>query len=61
MMDTQSMISLFDAIVILYGIYCIYSAKKMIETNRRNGIAGESFWFYEGVKKFPEFFSTYHK
>ena len=35
--------------------------KKMIETNRRNGIAGESFWFYEGVKKFPEFFSTYHK
>ncbi len=34
---------------------------KMIETNRRNGIAGESFWFYEGVKKFPEFFSTYHK
>ena len=31
------MISLFDAIVILYGIYCIYSAKKMIETKRRTG------------------------
>lgn len=34
MMDTQSMISLFDAIVILYGIYCIYSAKKMSETKK---------------------------
>ncbi len=34
---------------------------KMIETNRRNGIVGESFWFYEGVKKFPEFFNSYHK
>lgn len=35
--------------------------RKMIETNRRNGIVGESFWFFEGLKKFPEFFSTYHQ
>lgn len=35
--------------------------KKMIEINRRNGLAGECFWFFEGVKKFPAFFETYHK
>lgn len=35
--------------------------KQMIEENRRQGITGESFWFFEGIKKFPEFFETYNK
>lgn len=35
--------------------------QKMIEVNRRNGIPGECFWFYEGVAKFPSFFETYHQ
>lgn len=35
--------------------------QKMIEVNRRNGLPGECFWFYEGVAKFPAFFETYHK
>lgn len=35
--------------------------KQMIEENRRQGFAGESFWFYEGLKKFPEFFKQYNK
>lgn len=34
---------------------------EMINENRRNGIAGESFWFFEGVKKFPTYFETYNK
>lgn len=33
----------------------------MINENRRNGINGESFWFFEGVKKFPAYFETYNK
>ncbi|GAB2545806.1 glycoside hydrolase family 10 protein [Rufibacter soli] len=35
--------------------------KQMVEENRRQGINGESFWFFEGVKKFPQFFETYKK
>ncbi len=33
----------------------------MINENRANGIVGESFWFFEGVKKFPAYFETYNK
>lgn len=32
---------------------------QMINENRRQGITGESFWFFEGVKKFPQFFQLY--
>ncbi len=35
--------------------------QKMIEVNRRNGITGEAFWFYEGLHKFPQFFSAYRQ
>lgn len=35
--------------------------QKMIEVNRRNGISGEAFWFYEGLQKFPHFFSAYRQ
>jgi len=31
----------------------------MIAENRRNGIKGECFFFFEGLRKFPEFFSDY--
>jgi len=31
---------------------------QMIEENRRNGIYGESFFFFEGLKKFKELFKT---
>jgi uncharacterized lipoprotein YddW (UPF0748 family) len=31
--------------------------KAMIETNRKLGIQGESFFFYEGLKAFPDYFS----
>src|SRR5690606_41072229 len=27
--------------------------EQMIDENRRQGIHGESFWFFEGLKKFP--------
>ncbi|QHL87602.1 family 10 glycosylhydrolase [Nibribacter ruber] len=32
---------------------------QMVAENRRQGITGESFWFFEGIKKFPEFFAAY--
>lgn len=35
--------------------------KKMVEANRKNGIIGEAFWFYEGLNKFSSFFNTYRK
>ncbi|KRD61274.1 hypothetical protein ASE40_06940 [Flavobacterium sp. Root935] len=31
--------------------------KNMIDTNRKLGIKGESFFFYEGLKAFPDYFS----
>ncbi|KHJ39375.1 hypothetical protein PBAC_03610 [Pedobacter glucosidilyticus] len=34
---------------------------QMINENRLNGITGESFWFFEGIKKFPSYFETYNK
>ena len=33
----------------------------MVTENRRNGIIGEGFWFFEGVKQFQGFFATYNK
>lgn len=33
---------------------------QMIQENRRQGIYGESFWFFEGLKKFPQFFNSYN-
>lgn len=33
--------------------------QQMIETNRRNGVRGEVFWFYEGLSRFPDFFTNY--
>lgn len=32
---------------------------QMIQENRRQGITGESFWFYEGLNKFSTFFDAY--
>jgi len=31
---------------------------EMIEINRKLGVTGESFFFYEGLKKFPDYFTT---
>ncbi len=35
--------------------------KQMIEENRKHGINGEVFFFYEGIKKFPDFFREIYK
>ena len=35
--------------------------KQMIEENRRCGIQGEVFFFYEGLKRYPAFFKTLYK
>lgn len=32
--------------------------RKMIEANRRHGITGESFWFFEGLKELPGYFGS---
>ena len=34
---------------------------EMVNENRRNGVIGECFWFFEGVKKFPTYFQVYNK
>jgi len=33
----------------------------MVVENRRQGISGECFFFFEGLKKHPEYFSKYNK
>ncbi len=33
----------------------------MIEANRKNGVKGEVFFFYEGLKLHPDFFKKYRK
>ncbi len=35
--------------------------KQMIEENRKNNINGEVFFFYEGIKKYPDFFREIYK
>lgn len=35
--------------------------KEMIEVNRKYGISGEVFFFYEGIKKYPDFFKEIYK
>jgi len=35
--------------------------KEMVELNRKYGINGEVFFFYEGIKKFPGFFKDQYK
>ena len=35
--------------------------KQMIDLNRKNGINGEVFFFYEGIKKYPDFFKEIYK
>lgn len=35
--------------------------KQMIDENRKNNIYGEVFFFYEGIKKYPDFFKEIYK
>lgn len=35
--------------------------RQMIDLNRKNGIEGEVFFFYEGIKKYPDFFKEIYK
>lgn len=35
--------------------------RQMIDQNRKNGIKGEVFFFYEGIKKYPDFFKEIYK
>lgn len=35
--------------------------RQMIDLNRKNGINGEVFFFYEGIKKYPDFFKEIYK
>ncbi|MEP0862197.1 MAG: family 10 glycosylhydrolase [Ignavibacterium sp.] len=35
--------------------------RQMIELNRQSGINGEVFFFYEGIKKYPDLFKEFYK
>lgn len=53
----------YPGILLKVGSY--YPSQKflaaMIADNRRHGIHGEVFFFYEGLKRYPEFFKTVYK
>jgi uncharacterized lipoprotein YddW (UPF0748 family) len=53
----------FPGILLKVGKY--YPSKqlldRMITENRKRGVNGEVFFFYEGFKKYPEYFNTIYK
>jgi uncharacterized lipoprotein YddW (UPF0748 family) len=54
---------LYPGILLKVGDYqpSLDFLEKMINENRRNGINGEVFFFYEGIKKYPDFFRKIYK
>lgn len=52
-------IPLYPGVLIKSGTYTASTGflSQMIQANRNNGIKGESFFFYEGIKEVPSWFS----
>jgi uncharacterized lipoprotein YddW (UPF0748 family) len=61
--DKDKLNRVTPGILLKVGKY--YPTKKMldqmIKENRKRGIKGEVFFFYEGLKKYPEYFETLYK
>ena len=61
--DKDKLNRVTPGILLKVGKY--YPSKKMldqmIKENRKRGIKGEVFFFYEGLKKYPEYFETLYK
>jgi uncharacterized lipoprotein YddW (UPF0748 family) len=61
--DRGKLDRMYPGILLKVGKY--YPSKKflsaMINENRKRGVNGEVFFFYEGLKKYPDFFKTLYK
>ena len=55
----NSNIPLYPGIILKSGTYTASAGmlSQMIQANRNNGLKGESFFFYEGIKDIPSWFS----
>lgn len=53
----------YPGVLIKVGSYypSVEFLEEMINENRKNNIHGEVFFFYEGVKKYPDFFKKIYK
>ncbi len=53
----------YPGILLKVGDYypSIEFLNQMIKTNRENGFNGEVFFFYEGIKKYPEYFQSLYQ
>jgi len=54
---------LAPGVLLNLGMYCASEEflSEMINENRKNGINGEVFFFFEGLKKRKEFFKSIYK
>ncbi|NBY25036.1 MAG: hypothetical protein EBQ65_05005 [Chitinophagaceae bacterium] len=52
-------VPLYPGVLIKSGTYTASTGflSQMIQANRNNGFKGESFFFYEGIKEVPSWFS----
>jgi uncharacterized lipoprotein YddW (UPF0748 family) len=61
--DKEDLKKFYPGILLKVGSY--YASpeliKNKIELNRRYGINGEVFFFYEGLKKYPDLFKELYK
>jgi hypothetical protein len=61
--DKDQLFRFFPGILLKVGDY--YPSKRflkeMINENRKFGIKGEVYFFYEGLKKYPNFFRDNYK
>lgn len=61
--NKDNLIKFYPGVLLKVGDY--YPDKEflrqMIDLNRKNGINGEVFFFYEGIKKYPDFFKEIYK
>ncbi|MBN1638292.1 MAG: hypothetical protein JW866_04960, partial [Ignavibacteriales bacterium] len=59
----QNLNKFYPGVLLKVGDYypSVEYLKQMIEKNREYGINGEVFFFYEGLKKYPEFFKNLYK
>lgn len=61
--DKKNLKKFYPGILLKVGSY--YAPKELIkqkiELNRKYGVTGEVYFFYEGLKKYPEFFKELYK
>jgi len=61
--DRKDLKMFYPGILLKIGLYNADPKflKKMVAENRKKGVNGEVFFFYEGIKKYPEVFKEMYK